>query len=627
MKKKIICALLVIVMVIGCVSVLGSCNEDDPPEKCDTCEDKNGDGKCDVCGSEVSGNKVPPHKHKDSDNDGVCDFEGCTEAVTPGGGGGEDPEDDFEADWDKVNFIYKMPGDTVGGELPAQCERYLAGSYSGTKDDIDSLVFDRNEDAKTYANVGEIDYQYYPDKVEFGWGHVVDNICTEISTGKAETLPDMYVQVIYDMVGASLHSNTFANLYAAQRDSDKDGNYENYLPLTTFRDKADAQDFDEERDGMGYMYEYMTTLSLSRNKMYLLASDYYIDLIRAFYVMPVNKTLLEQVGQDRTLCPEDVCGDDGEYTIEDFYNEVYEGKWTYSRLQQFAEAVYSDDENQGAAGLDDTIGLALQVGGLTTSGMLYSSNCTIIERKSVYKDGKQDWEYTYPVENENLLTLVENLTALMDKTGVIAVSYSEADKNAVPGAKNAQECIEIKFSQNKILFGNVIMVGAFENSAYQDMKDKGGFGLVPVPSYEATADDGYFTQIHNVGRIGAICAKTLKFEQVTAYLHFQSTNSNDVLETYYRYKLQYSILADSSGSAEATVLMMDFIRNNVRTAFDKTWEDAMGLYEQKEDERWNSILIAGKFKVPDFETKYDDLVGVKQTRLDNLVSYYDQLGD
>ncbi len=604
MKKKIICALLALVMIVGVVGSLASCDDE---TECTEHVDNDGDEKCDKCGADVEGG-VQAHKCTDrKPKDGKCDICGKTIDADE-----DDPVGEFY--WDSVDFIYQMTN-ASGGFKPT-CSRYLAGEYSGVMDDIDLEVQERNEAAETWAKVDDITFAYYPDTAQYAWGAAAEVILKETSSTDSEGLPDMYVNYIYDMVGVSLQG-AFANLYGTTR-----GQGNNYFPFDEFRDefyKYDDGDWDETRDGKGYMYEFMTTLTLSKNRMYLLASDYYTDLIRAFFVMPVNVKLLEQIGQDSTLCP-DLVGNDGVYTLDDFYQEVYNSTWTYSRLAQFAEAVYVDESNPGRKDLADTVGFAISKSGLAASGVLYSTNCVIINR--VENKEIQDFEYSYPTSNDKLVDVFNAVNDLMKKQGVIVVTGS-AEEKALTGGSTDAECIAFRFSQDKVLFGDIILVGGLEAAHYQSMKDGSGFGIVPVPLYADDIDDPYLTQIHNEGRIGAISFKTTKFEQCTAYLSYLSENSHDILENYYKYKLQYGMLGEDSGTIE----MMDYIRNHVRTAFDKTWEDAMGMFYSTSKDRWHDILMTQSFQVQSFRNEYDSRIGKKQEDLAKLVVFYDTLGD
>ena len=154
------------------------------------------------------------------------------------------------------------------------------------------------------------------------------------------------------------------------------------------------------------------------------------------------------------------------------------------------------------------------------------------------------------------------------------------------------------------------------------MKEGKGFGVVPVPLYSDDIEDEYLTQIHNEGRIGAISVKTQKFEQCTAYLHYQSTHSTSILDDYYNYKLQYDVV----GASPTTVYMMQYIRSHVRSAFDKTFEDAMGAFYEAPERRWHHILMSNKYSI-DLRKDYTSLYDSKEADLQNLVKFYDGLPD
>ena len=446
-----------------------------------------------------------------------------------------------------------------------------------------------------------------PNTAEYNWGKVADVIMTETSSLDTEGLPDMYCDMVYDLVSASLQG-CFANLYGTTR-----GNGNNYFPFSEFKAAYYKGNFNEDKDGQGYMYEYMTTLTLSKNKMYLLASDYFTDLVRGFYIVPVNIKLLEEVGLSVT--GDRVGGGDG-FTIDDFNDEVKDRKWTYSKAAAYSKAIYKDEANQGRQDLGDRLGWVISSeGGLSPSGIVYSTSCTIIERK--LNTAIDDFEYSYPKNNEKLYALCEAISDLVKQEGVFVATGDSATKQY---GSNAADAIANRFAEDKILFGGVIPLGGLENAQYQGMKDSSGFGVVPVPLYSDEIDDEYLTQIHNVGRIGAISVKTQKFEQCSAFLHYQSTHSTDILDDYYEYKLQYDIVSGST----STVEMLQYIRTHVRSAFDKTFEDAMGAFYSSSENRWHDKLMRAKYDI-DMRQPYNDLYEQKQSDLNRLVQYFDGL--
>jgi hypothetical protein len=416
----------------------------------------------------------------------------------------------------------------------------------------------------------------------------------------------MYCNFVYDMVGASL-KGCFANLYSKSRGQGELAG-KNYFEFIN-------DDYDESVDNRGYMFEYMTTLTLSQHKMYVIASDYFTDMIRAFLIVPVSVKLIEDVGMD-------VTGDrdgDGVFTLDDFYEQVKAGEWTYDLLAQYSEKVYQRaGDNQGAAWLgDEVVGFAMAGGGLAATGLLYTSSVVVIHRE--WDDERNDWKYYYPEDNPDLYAFCDATTALFKKPGIV---YVQGGSEITQWGASHLLAIRTRFAENHVLFGDIMMVGALEFEQYQTMKENGGFGVVPVPLYRSGSADKYLTQIHNVGRPGAIATNTRKFAECTAFLNYQSTHSTDILNEYYDYKLQYDVVDGPKG----TVDMLQYIRLNVRTYFDKCFEDAIGVFygDEAYDSKWLVIMSAAHFQL-DIRADYKRLYEAKEANLKTLVAYYDEL--
>ena len=183
-----------------------------------------------------------------------------------------------------------------------------------------------------------------------------------------------------------------------------------------------------------------------------------------------------------------------------------------------------------------------------------------------------------------------------------------------------------------MLFGGIILVGSLEYESYQIMKENGGFAIVPVPLYDKTYDaEGnqkmYLTQIHVVGRAGGISAKTTKFVQCSAFLQYQSSNSTDILSEYYDYNLAYDIV---SGVESGNVKMLKYMRENLRTSFDKFYEDAIGYLAPAGTElgvgtRWHNLIYKANYDLTNMREVYSTYYTPKQTSLQNLVTRYDSL--
>ena len=628
MKTKLLALLLVLVMAVGMLAACGGgtepCTEHVDADKngiCDNegcgasvaippCEhaDKNGDLKCDECGK----NMACPN-HVDLDGDGLCNT--CGERY--------DIWDEVAVEWSTTPLIFKLTENTNTQQLPSTCHRYMAGDDSQYKESIDTKVKQRNDAAYAKTKVS-VTYDYFTDDAKYGWGKCTEEICTKIESGASDT-PDMYCNFVYDMVAASL-KGAFANLYSTSRGTDALAG-KNYFQFLN-PDYVDS--------GSGYMVEYMKSLSLSKTKMYCLSSDYFTDMVRAFFVVPVNIKLINSIEVDLTkdnAFNSDRTGD-GKFTIDDFYALVNAGQWNYTTLAQFASAIAQDSgEDTSTETLDDTVGFAISSSsGLSSSGMIYTTSVTIINRD--WSDEIQDYIYAYPdptteegaADIADLVKLCDNLTVLFSQPGIISVNSSHPTVTKYSVEQDSLLAIRTCFTENRVLFGGVICLGSLEYDAYQEMKDSkdGGFGVAPAPLYRdvnplTNQPDKYLTQIHNVGRIGAIAKSTLKFAQCTAFLDYMSTHSTQILNEYYDYKLKYDIAGGTNGNAE----MLEYIRYNVRSSFDKAYEDAIGKYflavdENSNNNKWHEMVRQAEYKLTDMNTRYAEVYGQKAAQLQKL---------
>ena len=585
---------------------------------------------------------------------------------TPGGGGGNkptptpDPNTGVVYPWDTTTLVFQMTENSNKQELPSTCKRYLAGDVEGVNDvsAIDQFVSDRN-DAAEFETKTEIEYSYLPDtKDKYTWGENIEFIVDEVKA-REPGRPDMYCNFVYDMVAISL-KGVFANLLSTKMYPDG----HKYAGLNYFDFTSDP--FYED-NGEGYMVEYMRSLTLSKYKMYCLSSDYFTDMVRAFLIVPVNIGLLQSLQTEGTYDETTKKGDyladrtpdngTSSYTIEDFYQLVEDKEWNYTTLAQFSTKIFSEgddgDENQD---LRDTIGFAIGTNsGLPASGMLYTSSITIINND--YNKETKDYSYSYPnisivgdpeakkaeafvVEgtHDELTAFCDNLNTLMNATGVIAVDAERGDTHSF--GETDLQAIRERFASGFVLFGGVICLGSLEYDQYKTMNGQGksGYGIVPVPLYRTnyvdangeTKVDDYLTQIHNIGRIGAISYTTEKYAQCTAYLNYQCTHSTEILNEYYDYKLKYDVVGTGvNGNAE----MLKYIRAHVDSAFDKAFEDALGKHYSENDDQamkqqWHTMIKNEHFQLENMTSYYESLTPLKAYRLYNLEhSIYPSLPD
>ena len=598
MKNKIICLLLVVLMCFS-IFALAACGKTDNPG--------NEGGNGDVGGNEGNGGN--------GGNGGNNDDE--EEDITPGGPPPIADKDVVEGWWEDITYdntelLFQLTHCDNAKELPSGCERYLEGN-TADDEDIDKYVDERNQDAESYTFT-TIKYSYV-DNIQSTYGFLknIERIQKETSN-KNQNTPDLYCNFMSDMLCTSL-LGSFANARSMVRGSEQDQHGVNYFDLSI----------------KGYMADLMSSLTLSLDKIYVIASDYFIDLIRAFFIVPVNVTLYNEVAsKDSKL--EDYTND-GIKDINDFFEEVKNGKWTYDRVADYSAAAYKPgDGNTGGMHINDNLGFGLADNGLPAAGMVYTSSVVIINKEWDSAAGK--FNYSYPDENPDLVRLATNLSALMDKTGVKFVTAGDGAIVGVTGEGIPNLTVRKQFTNNKMLFGGVMLVGALEYPDFQLMKsgNSGGFGVAPVPVFEYDEEkepaDQYLTQIHVVGRAGGIAVCTKKFAQCTAFIQYQSTHSTDILNEYYDYNLTY----DTAGGLDGNIEMLQYIRDNVRTSFDKLFEDAIGYYfktvnENSEANRWHALIVAEGYKMDSMSDTYESLIDNKKKSLADLEKMYTELPD
>ena len=515
-------------------------------------------------------------EHTDEDKDGFCDT--CKT---------DNPEGGFviEYPWDSQTLIFQLTENTNNNELSSGCHRYLAGDDTDYTKAIDTAIDQRNARAKAMTGI-DIVYLYWDNTRMYGLGSCVDQMIYSKST---KSSPDVYVNFMYDMVGATV-KGYFSNLKGTSRGEGE------LLGLNYF--EFNYPNYKESVNNRGYMYEWMNSLTFSQHKMYLLGSDYFTDIMRAAYVIPVNLELLGIYG-------ESITGDrnnDGKFTVDDFYAQVYAGEWTYDVLMDYADAVSVSE--------DGWVGFAMSKSNLTASGLIYSTPVSLIEK--TINPETNDYDHYYPDENKKLGDFSNAVKALLVAPGV---NYNV----------NAND-IRNSFAENKILFGDIVILGSLEKAEYQSMREGAGFGVVVLPLYNEEAgyeaDAPYLTQIHNVARIGAIAKNTTKFVECTAYLNYQSTNSTQILDDYYKYEITYNLQFDV---AQSNIEMLKFARANVRTSFDKAMEDAMLIVcdDSAYDYRITTMLSRDSWQVEDIRGEYSSVVNAKRTYLLEIIERFE----
>ena len=486
-------------------------------------------------------------------------------------------------------------------ELSALTKRYMAGMAEegqvlNTR--LDQLVYDRNTAAYTATNM-TVNYVFIDDGT-YDWNKYHGPISNAIAAPTEDT-PDVYCGLAWDL-GAASAKGCFTNLKSTTR-----GQGNNYF---TFNEANYNAEFDDE----GYFYELMTSMSPVDDKMYIYASNYNIDVIRAIYCLPVSITLLESISLDKIA---ETAGEftytwdsdeDGEWTVDDFYDIVMTNNWTYDMLGVLGGAVYSNDSGSAEPNLNDTLGFVYDwYKGLQCAGVIFSNDVQLFE-KTYNTEGTP--VYSVPVTNDDFIELVDEFGSIFNYAGNITMYNTPSGYNSV------LEGIRARFSEDKILFGGIITVGALDYAEYQGME--GGFGIVPVPLANNTKE--YVSAIHNIARVMGIAKTSTKFEQISAFLDYQALNSDEVMATYYSL-LQY----DTVGGEQYNIAVLDILRNSLGDNSKQYLENQIHTKPSGISvsiDRWSKFLYKETFDTEALRNQYNESISNKETALAELVAIY-----
>ena len=515
----------------------------------------------------------------------------------------------YEYTWSTTSLNVELSEHSCAQELIPRVRRYLAGQDASANDPIDEDVRRRNGNAEKVTRT-KINYTYLQDIDTYAWGKNISRIANE-SKSYSDTSADIYINFIYDMVGAQLQG-AFANLRST---SMYNATGINFFEFT-------ASDYDAATDDEGYMYDLMNSLSFSTRKMYVLTSDYLTDVVRAFFVVPVNIEMVN--GIDVTMVERYDYDQNGVFDIEDFFGIVWNYDWNYEAVKVLSQAV-ANQVGEEPSLMDDTHGFALGTGvsGIHGVGILYGTDVEIIDRTLNNVTGY--YEVSYPESAGAYGDFCDALASLFETPGVTNIAGGSTSNT--PSMKITQ-----LFANNQILLGGVICAGNLEQTEYQTMNAEGqGFGVAPVPMYrefnaaidvDANNQNRYYrTASHNIAKCAGISVATTKFKQCSAWLDYQSTHSTDILNQYYEDKLQYAF----AGNNPHNVKVLEVLRNNVSTALDKCYDDAVKAYSGQTDMRWCYLIRKAQWKPLEIRTDYSAAVELKAAFLQQIQDKYDKL--
>lgn len=287
-----------------------------------------------------------------------------------------------------------------------------------------------------------------------------------------------------------------------------------------FMNVVDGKYFDFTQD---YWYDdYMADLSFaSTEKNYLLAGDFFLDIIRSAHALYVNKELFLEYYE----------------STEELYDHVNNMTWTQEVFQSYIKDVYQDVNGDGKADDGDIYGYGYVGKWGSAFPWISSSN---IQHLAYESDGAPYFAFN----NERSVKLLERLNDIFYDTS--AHDYVGVDTNT-----NA-------FMSGTVLFGGYQRIASFE--IFRDMETE--IGIIPYPMFDE-AQGEYVTSTHDITTIGVIPITCNKLDTVSAVLEVLARETyNTVMPAYYETALKVKYSRDDQSSQ-----MLDIIRAGLGKSF------------------------------------------------------------
>ena len=476
-------------------------------------------------------------------------------------------------------------------EKTSKNDKYVVGPDEITPGEtplIEQMVYERNKAAFDLLQVKIEEYIYW----DFDWSKQAEKI-KDVVQGNANDAPDLFVNMISDLNMATLNG--------------------------VFKDVRSIPNAYFDFEANGWMTDYMNSLSLTGDRSYILAGDYFLDILRALGVLPVNITMMDEnadklapviIGEGETLAP-------GEKLSAYFFDFVEDGKWTWDVLGKLCEAIWADENNDGQDSITDVLGIvADNYGGLTSEMYIFSASeddlfdvKTIEDESSPYNNKK--WIY-YSEDPTALGRIFDAVAAVYTGSGSVGTKGNyEAATPEKPGAAYHR----IKFAEGTLLTAGTVVLGALEDDQFQQMTDI--FTVVPLP--KISEEKHYNTCIHTIGDAGAINVNVnpRKARALSAFLQYNCENSSEIRREFLEIVMKYKTTVYNQG----TDRMLNIIYNSVITGRDKMIEDCVGG-----NNRFIIIMRNGKCEVTssDLASQYQAAITSKQASLDGIIrTWYD----
>lgn len=496
-KARFLSLLLCLLMLLGSVAELAACTSGDTTETVSAAPSGT-EQTTDVPSSATATQGEPegttePETESSSAEDTSADTSEDTSAETKDATESETAEIETSGEADRKGKEFRILSATRAPAGMASSNCFLEGEQN-TAGTINEAVHERNTAVELELDVALTFSHADADKSD-----IQSEIKRLVMSGT-----DAYDLVISELL-------PFASLA-------NDGTFRNIL-------SSEFTGFDFENKPYWYK-EYMDDLRLVNGYEYLLAGDFFIDVLRSSHLLLFNKEMYRDHYRR----------DPGEV-----FEWVLNYEWTYEKLNGIITDMYLDKNGNSRRDYGDRWGLSISDLRSAKIGFIVSANPGLVSR------GEDGTPRIVLGDTSRMADLTKRLSLLLFNSSCY---ISDA-----AGGNSLRD-----FTEGSALLCEGHWLGSLENTALPDMKE--GAGVLPYPQLYAS-DKRYITATSNTANVGAVLltAKDEAFISTVIQALNRETASR-LIPKYYRDALKLRYDADPY-----TAGMIRILHDNIGGSF------------------------------------------------------------
>ena len=322
---------------------------------------------------------------------------------------------------------------------------------------------------------------------------------------------------------------------------------------------------------------FIAAATIGGGRLYFLTGDAALSMLQNMGTMYVNNTIFTQYFG----------------SVSDLYSIVLEGGWTFDRMAEYCETVYTDVNGDGARDSGDIYGY-----GSTTLSML---DYTVAGANLRWSEFGEDGYPVVIINNERTVGFVEKLYRLLyENIG----SYI-----AAPSVEGENETVS-KFKEDTLMF---LPFRADASERLRDMESD--YAIVPLPKYDDNQEE-YSTGVHDSVSVYCVPITNADNAKMTgAFMEaFASESYRGVTDVYFE-----TLLKEKFARDEVTAEVFDIIKNGVYFDFILLHSSSLGDIGHM----IRDVISAGN---ADFASAYKKKEKVINKQLEKLIKAYESVG-